>query len=174
MRFERLLITTSTLLCSTLAIFLTAPIWAAEAAPLRPPAVPLVVHDPLFSIWSQADRLTDRAPQHWTGRPHPLSSLIRVDGKAYRLMGDQPKDVTPLPQTKLTVWPTRTVYEFEGAGLHATLTFTTPSLPDDLAVLARPVTYLTWDVRSIDGANHAVTIYDSIGGQLAVNDDRNE
>src|SRR5262249_61891496 len=44
----------------------------------------------------------------------------------------------------------------------------TPSLPDDLDVLARPLTYLTWDVRSVDGAEHAVSIYDSTSALLAV------
>ena len=45
---------------------------------------------------------------------------------------------------------------FEGARLQLTLTFMTPALPDDLDVLARPLTYLTWDVRSADGGSHAV------------------
>src|SRR5262249_13808352 len=89
---------------------------AGPAAPApRPPAVPLVTHDPYFSVWSPADRLTDTATVHWTGRPHNLRSMVRVDGRSYRLMGAEPKEAAPLPQTGLTVLPTRTTYSFAGS-----------------------------------------------------------
>lgn len=143
---------------------------AAGAAPdsFRPPAVPLVTSDPFLSVWSEADHLNDDVTRHWTHHEHPLVSLIRVDGKTYRLMGNSPKTSPALTQTNVKVTPTSSIYDFEDAGVHVTLTFTTPSLPDDLNILTRPVTYLTWKVRSADGASHAVSIYDSVSSQLTV------
>ena len=127
----------------------------AELAVFRPPAVPLVTSDPYLSIWSMADRLTDDTTRHWTRRPHPLVSLIRIDGKTYRLMGKVAAKTLPaLPQVGVRVLPTRSIYDFDDGHVHVTLTFMTPALPEDLDVLARPLTYLTWDVRSVDGAEH--------------------
>lgn len=135
----------------------------------RPPAVPLVAHDPYFSIWSPADRLTDADTVHWTAKPHSLRSLLRVDGKPYRLMGTQPADVAPMQQTGLTVTPTRTIYNFTCPEIRVKLSFMSPALPEDLDVLSRPLTYLTWDVQSADGKKHAVEIYFDASSNLAVN-----
>ncbi len=131
--------------------------------------MPLVVHDPLFSIWSDVDRLTDDTTRHWTNSKNSLTSLIRVDGKAYRLMGNTPADVPAMTQESVAVTPTRTVYEFTGAGVRVTLAFLIPALPDDLDVLARPVTYLNWTVTAADGAAHTVSIYDGTSAELTVN-----
>ncbi len=151
----------------------TAPLAAAskDAGPaFRPPSVPLVACDPYFSIWSNADRLTDDTPRHWTGRTHGLASLVRIDGKPFRVMGKEPSTVPALPQASLQVLPTRTIYEFAGEGVGLTLTFMTPALPDDLDILARPVTYLTWDFRSTDGAQHAVALYFDNTAEPVVNE----
>jgi Glutaminase A six helical-hairpin domain/Domain of unknown function (DUF5127)/Domain of unknown function (DUF4964) len=147
---------------------------AAQARPaplpvLRPPAVPLVTHDPYFSIWSPADRLTDASTAHWTGRAHPMNSLIRIDGEAWRLMGASPSNVAALPQASVTVRPTHTIYTFANARVKVVLTFMTPSLPSDLDVLSRPVTYITWDVAAADGKPHQVQIYFDCGADIAVN-----
>jgi hypothetical protein len=142
---------------------------AASTGAFRPPAVPLVTSDPYLSVWSTADRLTDATTVHWTGREHPLVSLIRIDGKAYRLMGKHPVAVPAMPQVRLQVLPTRSIYDFDDSHVHVTLTFLTAALPHDLEVLARPLTYLTWEVHAVDGANHAVSIFDSTGAVLAVN-----
>ena len=155
------------------AVLLQSPTARAEPPgkdrAFRPPAVPLVTSDPYLSIWSLADRLTDDTTRHWTRREHPLVCLIRIDGRAYRLMGTDPKHVPALPQVSVQVLPTRSIYDFDDGHVHVTLTFLTPALPQDLDVLARPLTYLTWDVRVVDGASHTVSIFHSTSALLAVN-----
>src|SRR5437879_3910969 len=130
-----------------------------HAETLRPPAVPLIACDPYFSIWSPADKLTDADTTHWTGKARRLTGLVKIDGKIFRVMGVDPADVPALPQTKLEVLPTRTLYTFEGEDVRLTLTFMTPALPDDLDVLSRPMTYLTWESRSTDHKDHKVSVY---------------
>jgi hypothetical protein len=143
---------------------------ARQADPaLRPPSVPLVACDPYFSIWSPADKLTDADTVHWTGKPHRLTSLVRIDGNAFRLMGKEPASVPALPQTGLEVLPTRTVYTFEGQGVRLTLTFMTAALPDDLMIYSRPVTYVTWTAQATDAKGHDVAFYLDAGGEIAVN-----
>jgi hypothetical protein len=144
----------------------------AGAESLRPPAVPLVTFDPYLSVWSDADTLTERNTIHWTHHDQSLASLIRIDGQTYRLMGAEPKGVPAFHQVALRVLPTRSIYEFEAVGVHVTLTFMTAALPHDLEVFSRPLSYLTWDVRSVDGATHKVSVYDGTSSQLAVNDSR--
>jgi len=80
------------LLC---AAFFPAASTLSAAQSFRPPAVPLVACDPYFSIWSPADKLTDADTVHWTGKPHRLASLVRIDGKVFRLMGKTPENAPP-------------------------------------------------------------------------------
>src|SRR5260370_18363918 len=99
----------------------------------RPPAVPLVTNDPYFSIWSMADQLTADTTRHWTGTPQSLRSLIRIDGKTYRIMGAERNDALPtLPQLRLEIAPTHTVYPFAGDGVELSLTSPTPPLLPEL------------------------------------------
>jgi hypothetical protein len=140
------------------------------APAFRPPAVPLVTCDPYFSVWSMADQLTEDVTRHWTGRPHALASAVMYGTKAYRLMGNVPKDLPAMTQTSVQVLPTRTIYAFESEEIALTMTFTTPMLCHDLDLLSRPVTYVTWDVRSRDGREHDVVVGFSASSDLAVNE----
>ncbi|MFA7006895.1 MAG: DUF5127 domain-containing protein, partial [Verrucomicrobiia bacterium] len=152
-----------------LLVLLLSPALARAEAPLRPPSVPLVACDPYFSIWSPADQLAATNTTHWTGKPHRIASLVRVDGKTFRIMGAEPAGVPAMEQKSLTVLPTRTIYTFEGAGVALTLTFMTPALPDDLDVLSRPVTYITYEFRATDGKEHRAIVCLSASSELAVN-----
>ena len=147
----------------------TGMVSAEERPPLRPPSVPLVACDPYFSIWSPQDNLSDGPTTHWTGKPQRLECSVKIDGKAFQLMGKPANGPAPLPQTGLMVRPTRTMYSFAGGGISLDLTFMTPALPDDLDVLSRPVTYVTCEAVASDGGKHALTLDFLAGGELAVN-----
>jgi hypothetical protein len=155
---------------TSLLIAMAIPLVGQSLGQERPPAVPLIAHDPYFSVWSMSDKLTDSVPSHWTGKPNSLSAAVRVDGRLYRVMGREQRQVTPvLDQTRLDVLPTRTIYEFAGAGVKVGLTFFTPALPDDLDVLSRPLTYLEWSIVSADGREHEAAVYFDAGPDLVVN-----
>ena len=147
---------------------------------LRPPAVPLVPVDPYFSIWSAGDKLTDGGANggssivHWTGAPNSLASLLRIDGKPFRIMGSSPREIPALEQTALEILPTTVTYTFAGSGIEAKLSFMTPLLPDDLLVFSRPIAYLTWSVKSTDGQPHDVQIHYDNTAELVVNDVKTE
>jgi len=136
----------------------------------RPPATPLITHDPYFSIWSASDRLTDSDTTHWTGVSQPITGVARIDDKAFRFMGRSPDAILAMDQTASSVAPTHTRYQFRQSGVTLELTFFTPAIMSDLDVLSRPVTYLTWRVQATDGATHRVSVLLDIDPSIAVND----
>lgn len=141
----------------------------AQAADFRPPAVPLVTLDPYTSVWSPSDHLYDAWPMHWTGAVTAMGGMIRVDDKPYRYMGTDALCPEAVQQTGLEVRPTQTIYRFEAGGVELTLTFMTPMLPDDLALLSAPVSYITWSVRALDGKEHEVALYFDASAEWVIN-----
>ncbi len=141
---------------------------------LRPPAVPLVTHDPYFSIWSFSDRLTDQWPRHWTGSVHALCSMVRVDGNTYRLMGPEWHEAPAARQIALRVLPTTTLYRFEAGGVEISLRFTSPLLADDLELVGRPVSYIAWTAKATDGRPHEVAVYYDNSAELVVDQPRQQ
>ncbi len=137
------------------------------AAQQRPPAVPLIAHNPYFSAWSMADRLTDQDTKHWTGARQPIAGLARIDGKTYRFMGALPRGIPAMEQTALTVTATHTIYTFQADQVTLTVTFFTPAFPKDLDVLSRPVTYLSFSATC--QGDRSVSVLVDVDPVIAVN-----
>ncbi len=138
------------------------------AQAIRPPAVPLVAHDPYFSCWSMSDHLYDEYPKHWTGRIFGMVGMIRVDNRTQRFMGS-PVGIDHVTQTSVKVSATQTVYTFDCGAVELTVRFISPLLPDDLKLLARPATYIVYSVKSNDARPHEVQVYFDASGEWAVN-----
>ncbi len=111
--------------------------------------------------------MTDVDTTHWTGKPQRLTSLLRwIDGKTFRLMGAEPAPDSGTAADRMSSCRREPfLYTFAGSGVQLALTFmtafslSTHDLPDDLDVLSRPVTYLTWEARSTDTQKHTVSVY---------------
>jgi hypothetical protein len=140
----------------------------------RAPAIPLVTNDPFFSLWSMGDKLTDVPVKHWTEVAQPMLGLIRIDGKAYRWMGTMPRgyfgigDVEAMQQTSVELTPLHSRYHFTAGGMELAVTFFSPLFPKDLDVLSRPVTYLSWSAKSVDGKQHQADLMLDIDPLIAV------
>lgn len=142
----------------------------------RPPAVPLVTVDPYFSVWSAADSLTDTHTTHWTGKQSSMTGMIRIDGRTRRFMGmtelgegSDFLEPDAMKQTNLEVTATSSKYTFEGDGVRLEVDFTTPLLLDELDLLSRPASYVTFRVQSADGKPRDIKIYLDVTGEWCVN-----
>ena len=141
-----------------------------------PRAIPLVTVDPYFNIWSFDDHLYDDAPRHWTGKRNAMTGVIRVDGTWLRFMGklelnaeDYYMEPEVIPQTEVEIRPTRTIYHFENQQVALTVEFMTPLLLSDLKLMSRPISYVSYQVKSRDGKEHEVLVYLDITAEAAVN-----
>lgn len=72
---------------------------------LRAPAYPLITIDPYTSAWSMTDNLYDSSVKHWTGKAFPLLGVVKVDGIAYRFLGEEmPELMTLVPTSEQDEW----------------------------------------------------------------------
>ena len=122
----------------------------------RLPAFPLITHDPMFSIWSNADVPTAEDTIHWSGVKKKLRGVITIDGVRYRFLGRPTCKTMPLVSSCVT--PLSTRYVFCIAGVQLTLTFTSALLPDDLDILSTPISFISYDASSVDGKTHDITV----------------
>lgn len=112
----------------------------------RAASVPLVTHDPFFSIWSPADHLYDKDPEHWCGAKQTMRGYLIVDGKKYSFLGKRELNDF-LPQKSIDVTATATEYVFENDKVRLKCRFTSPLLPDDMLLVSRPCTYVDLEVE---------------------------
>lgn len=143
----------------------------------RAPAVPLVTHDPLFSLWSFADRLNEDTTRHWDGVRQYMFGFVTVDKVVYEFLGQlhclgerYATSYRRLPQTGCQVRPMTTVYTFENDVLAMEVTFTSPLLLNDLMILSRPVSYIDYKITLKDGKPHDVHVHFGFSGEFCVNE----
>ena len=77
--------------------------------------------------------------------------------------------IQPAEQLTRNVTATQTVYTFKCGKVNLDLTFTSPLLLNDLKVMTRPVSYITYEVKANDGKTHRVKIYFGASTNIAVN-----
>ena len=143
----------------------------------RAPAVPLVTHDPFFSVWSFADKLTDDTTRHWDGVRKYMIGVMAVDGELYEFMGSANPDNSryisgfkKMTQTDVEIRPMTTTYTFQNAKVELKLQFVSPLLLNDLDILSRPVSYVTYEIRSLDGAEHQCHMHFGFSAEFCVNE----
>ena len=141
----------------------------------RPPAVPLVTHDPFFSLWSNGTNLTDDNTRHWSGVRQYMFGIVVFDGVIYEFMGKVGAvddryfaGYRKLEQVSCEVRPMTTVYRFSHPAFDMQLKFTSPLLLNDLDILSRPVSYVDYTITPKDGKEHTAAVQFGFSGEFCV------
>ena len=118
----------------------------------RAASIPLITHDPYFSIWSSSDNLYDTDTVHWTGKRQQIRGYLTVDKTVYCFMGDKEFHQI-LPQISLDVTATATTYTFENDKVRLCCRFTSPLILSDPLLVSRPCTYIDFMVEKKNADN---------------------
>ncbi len=122
----------------------------------RLPAVPLITHDPFFSLWDCGVTPTGDNTRHWTNAEKPLRITMTIDGEVMRVLGRGGRRSMKRIGTEIT--PISTKYSYEDSGVRLDVKFTSPLLLDDLDILSTPITYVNFDIKITDGKPHKVNL----------------
>ncbi|MBS7562797.1 DUF4965 domain-containing protein [Mucilaginibacter sp. Bleaf8] len=90
-------------------------------------------------------------------------------GLEYQVISKSPIDVKLASQTGVNVSATQTTYNFKCGAVDMKVVFTSPLVLNNLALLANPVSYITYQASSNDGRQHQVSILQGVSSNLAVN-----
>jgi len=122
----------------------------------RLPAIPLITHDPYFSLWSTSNHPAANHVRHWTDAEKPIRGTAIIDGVTVRFLSRGGRYAMECVETDVTPLSTRYVFEELGVRLH--LKFTSPLLMDDLDILSTPISFVQLKVESMDGKEHDVKV----------------
>jgi len=93
-----------------------------------------------------------------------------LDAGLSEKLADLPGDaIAAAKQTDVKITATQTIYQFKCGAADLKVTFTSPLILEDLALLASPASYLTYEVKSNDKVKHDISVLTSVSSGLAVN-----
>ncbi|KAA1098242.1 hypothetical protein PGT21_031321 [Puccinia graminis f. sp. tritici] len=160
--------------------------------PLLPPAIPLAVKSPYLSAWLATGQeggnggyLAGRWAQFWPIQfpQNPFAyrlgwaGLIQVNGETYEFMGRPNEDFIGNRHRRATqrgfrYTSSRSIFEFEAAGIRFLVTFLSPIAPEgDLLRQSLPFSYLTVELIE-DTLKHTdrISVYTDIQADWASGD----
>lgn len=129
---------------------------------IRLPAYPLITIDPFCSIWSPGDELNRVDTVLWNDIGKRMLGYIRIDGTYRRFLGKGHVSDEYLWQTDLDVTPFFTTYTLECEQIRLKVTFWTPLFLDDFYLLSLPVSFIEYEIDSIDGKEHEIEVHFSL------------
>lgn len=84
------------------------------------------------------------------------------------------KSVLMAKQNSVTINATQTIYKFTAGKVDLELTFTSPLLMDNLDLLARPVSYISFKLKANDGQQHNAQVYFGASTDISTNNSAQE
>lgn len=90
-------------------------------------------------------------------------------GLAIEKVAGEVASIRSATQKSVDLNATQTTYQFAAGKVNLAVTFTSPLLIQNLALYARPVSYVSYKVTSADGAAHDVSVYLGASTDLSVN-----
>ncbi|KAJ5604393.1 hypothetical protein N7510_009547 [Penicillium lagena] len=157
------------LCASVLSYFCSEQQGAVSHHPVLPPSYPLAVRNPYLSTWMPSDRvqnLPHAEPQFWAGQNLGWSVIVRVDGRAYSLMGVQNANASgihPAIVHRAEFTASHSVFDLSAGPVALTLDFFSPVSPSNYLRHSLPFSYLTVHVTKSRG--HDIQVYSDIDGR---------